>query len=117
MTLAELGKVSKRVGALLSPSRPVAFDGTTLRVEVQSNFHRDEMAETSNTQMLSDALHAALGIRPKLTFVTRGAEPEAEPPAPDIADLADAKTVEAADAIELVKKGLSAEVVEERSSK
>lgn len=117
VTLAELGKVSKRVAALLSPSRPVAFDGTILNVEVQSNFHRDEMADPLGSQMLSDALHAALGIRPRLKFVTRGAEPEPEEPAPDISDLADAKTVEAADAIELVKKGLSAEVVEERSSK
>ncbi|MDQ3963349.1 MAG: DNA polymerase III subunit gamma/tau [Actinomycetota bacterium] len=117
VTLAELGKVSKRVAALLSPSRPVAFDGTTLTVEVQSNFHRDEMADATSTQMLSDAMHAALGIRPQLRFATRGAEIEPDEPAPDISDLADARTVEAADAIELVKKGLSAEVVEERSSK
>jgi DNA polymerase III subunit gamma/tau len=118
VTLAELDKRSKRVAALLKPSRPVSFDGDVLRVEVQSKFHRDEMSEPSSLQLLAESIHAALGVKPSLSFVTRGEEPSDEPePEPQVADIAEAKAVEEADAVELVKKGLGAEVVEERSNR
>lgn len=112
----EVNKKSKRVGALLNPSRPVEFDGGELVVEVQSTFHAGSMSQAGNREILAEALHAALGIRPQVLFAARGAEPE--PPkgessdALDYAEATPATGVEH-DPIELVKKGLAAEVVEE----
>ena len=116
-TLRELGKRSKRVEAFLKPSRPLTFDGSTLAIEVQSEFHAGQMAMEHNRSMLVDSLHASLGIRPLLEFAAQGQEP-ADPGsgADDAADY----SVEAGapaqehDPVELVKKGLGAEIVEER---
>jgi DNA polymerase-3 subunit gamma/tau len=116
-TLRELGKRSKRVEAFLKPSRPLSFDGSTLAIEVQSEFHTGQMAMEQNRSMLVDALHASLGIRPALQFAAQGQEPaEPESTTDDSGDY----SAEAAapsqehDPVELVKKGLGAEVVEER---
>jgi hypothetical protein len=111
-TLREVGKRSKRVAAFLNPSRPVRFDGDELVVQVQSDFHVGEMSEPRNRDMLIDALHASLGIRPRLAFATQGgdAQPTSEQ---DAQEVADARPDER-DPIEIVKEGLGAEVVEER---
>jgi len=119
VTLVELDKRSKRVAALLKPSRPLSYDGDVLSVEVQSKFHRDEMSEPRALQLLVESIHAALGVKPTVTFVTRGegsSEPSSPEPEPGVADIAEAKAVEETDAVELVKKGFGAEVVEERSN-
>lgn len=117
-TLAEVKKRSRRVGAFLSPSRPVVFEGGALTVEVQHAFHADNMGQESNRNVLEEALHAALGIRPSLTFVARGSEPSGtEKPAEDdhgAHDLAESTTSSPHDPVELVVRGLGAEVVEER---
>jgi DNA polymerase-3 subunit gamma/tau len=117
-TLAEVKKRSRRVGAFLSPSRPVAFEGGGLTVEVQHAFHADNLGQESNRNVLEEALHAALGIRPSLTFVARGSEPGASgKPAEDdhgTHDLAEPATSSPHDPVELVVRGLGAEVVEER---
>ena len=115
VALAELDKRSKRVAALLKPSRPLSFDGDVVQVEVQSKFHRDEMSEPNNTVLLAESIHAALGVKPSLGFVARGEEAAPEPDH-EVSDIAEAKAVEETDAIELVKKGFGAEVVEERSN-
>ena len=113
-TRDELGRKSKRVGAFLNPSRPVSFEGETLVVEVQSEFHAGEMAQDRNRNLLTDALHATLGIRPALRFVAQGQRPDPKPEA-SAADAADSIPVEADhDPIALVKEGLGAEVVEEK---
>ena len=116
-TLRELGKRSKRVEAFLKPSLPLSFDGSTLAIEVQSEFHTGQMAMEQNRSMLLDALHASLGIRPALQFAAQGQEPaEPESTTDDSGDY----SAEAAapsqehDPVELVKKGLGAEIVEER---
>jgi DNA polymerase III subunit gamma/tau len=116
-TLRELGKRSKRVEAFLKPSRPLSFDGSTLAIEVQSEFHTGQMAMEQNRSMLVDSLHASLGIRPALQFAAQGQEPaEPESGTDDSGDY----SVEAAapsqehDPVELVRKGLGAEIVEER---
>jgi DNA polymerase III subunit gamma/tau len=111
-TLREVNKRSKRVAAFLNPSRPVQFDGDQLVVQVQSDFHVGEMSEPRNRDMLTDALHASLGIRPRLVFATQGgdAQPTSEE---DAQELADARPDER-DPVEIVKEGLGAEVVEER---
>ena len=131
-TLQELGKLSKRIQAFLNPSRPLQYDGDRLVVEVQSPFHESTMSEERHRNTLADALHASLGVRPSLAFIARGAQvPESEgaaesktqpqaDPAPEVAEIADYETavpVEGSDQdpIELVKKGLSAEIVEERT--
>ncbi len=122
--MAETNKVSRRIGALLNPSRPVSMEGEDLVVEVQSDFHAKEMTAERNRQVLSEALYAALGIRPRLRFVERGRDPvPAEtvpsPPVTDsMADFEEAESIEGGehDPLELVKKGLGAEVVEERGS-
>jgi hypothetical protein len=122
--LKEVGKASKRIGALLTPSRPVSMEGEVLLVEVQSDFHAQAMTELNNKEVLASAVHAVLGVKPQLRFVERGqdAEPvptEEETSASDnIAEYAEAEAIEGTehDPLELVKKGLGAEVVEERGA-
>jgi DNA polymerase-3 subunit gamma/tau len=118
VTMQEVNKLSKRVGALLNPSRAVRFEGNTLTIEVQSEFHRDTMAQEKNRAILIDGLNAALGVRPAVAFAARGSEAEAtEPEQPEetIAAVAEAETASEVidDPIDLIKKGLGAEVVEE----
>jgi DNA polymerase-3 subunit gamma/tau len=113
----EVNKMSRRVGALLNPSRPLSFDNGALTVEVQSEFHRDTMGQDKNRSMLVDGIHAALGVRCSVAFAARGATPpEPEPEREEtIADVADTEALDekADDPVELIRKGLSAEVVEE----
>ena len=113
----EVNKRSKRVGALLNPSRPLAFDNGALTVEVQSEFHRDTMAQDKNRSMLLEGIHAALGIKCSVAFAARGAEAAAPEPEREetIADVADSEALDAKadDPVELIRKGLAAEVVEE----
>jgi hypothetical protein len=118
--LEEIKNIRRRVAAYLSPSRPLSFDGHELVVEVQAKFHRDTMSKDDHRSVFADGLHSALGIRPDVSFVARGAEEEGSPaPAPetggDIAELAEAEPIDASatDPVELVKRGLGAEVVEE----
>ncbi|MGH2749440.1 MAG: DNA polymerase III subunit gamma/tau [Actinomycetota bacterium] len=128
--LKEVTQRSKRVAAFLKPSHPVTYDSEGLTVEVQSSFHAGQMAEEANSAILSDALYAALGLKPFLRFSARGAEPVASEPggtqaaadtsssgadsdgADSYADAADAVEVHH-DPVELLKKGLDAEVVRE----
>jgi DNA polymerase-3 subunit gamma/tau len=115
-TLQEVNRRSRRVGAFLNPSHPVRFDDGALIVQVQSEFHKDAMSEEKNRRALAEAIHAALGVKPPLRFVARGADPEpAAEPAPAVEDLDDATAVDPAehDPVELIKKGFRAEVVEE----
>lgn len=118
VTLQELKRTSVRVHAMLNPSRPLSFADGKLEVEVQSEYHRDEMSEPANSTKLAEALHAALGVRPQVHFVARGASsqgPLRQDP-PDISDVvADAAPV-VEDPIELVRKGLGAEVIEEKTN-
>lgn len=140
-TLAEVGKQSPRVKAYLTPSRPLTLEGDELIVEVQARFHADNMAEGKNRDALGTALFASLGIKPVLKFVERGGAPddavgapedEAAPVTPtrrgastpaadvedDMVDIEDTKPLEGSehDPVELVKRGLGAEVVEERTA-
>ena len=122
--MRETNKASKRIGAFLHSSRPVSLDAHDLVVEVQSGFHAQAMAEPRNREVLVESLYAALGVRPTVRFVERGQDPasaelasrEAEPPS--AADVADAEPIEGGehDPLELVKKGLGAEIVEERGA-
>lgn len=119
VALDEVKKISRRVAAMLSPSRPLSFDGGKLEVEVQSAFHADEMSEATNKAKLADALYAALGVRPDLSFSARGVGSAPEPAKDDLPDIGEAvaeSTVVKDDPIELVRKGLGAEVVEEKTN-
>jgi DNA polymerase-3 subunit gamma/tau len=113
----EVNKMSRRVGALLNPSRPLSFDNGALTVEVQSEFHRDTMGQDKNRSMLVDGIHAALGVRCSVAFAARGAAPPTPEPETEetIADVAETEALDAKadDPVELIRKGLSAEVVEE----
>ena len=113
----EVNKVSRRVGALLNPSRPLSFDNGALTVEVQSEFHRDTMGQDKNRSMLVDGIHAALGVRCSVAFAARGVAAAAPEPEPEetIADVEESEALDAKadDPVELVRKGLAAEVVEE----
>jgi hypothetical protein len=126
--MKEVFQRSKRVAAFLKPSEPVAYDSDGLVVEVQSEFHAGQMAQEANSLILSDALYAALGLKPFLRFAARGAEPldsetgsqsggdassGAEPEhGGSYADAAEAVDVDH-DPVELIKKGFDAEVVRE----
>ena len=124
--MKEVNKISKRVGGFLHSSRPVTFEDGSLLVEVQFEFHAKTMSDPANAEVLRNAIHAALGISPQLTFVERGGAPAAvqpeavaEPaPEPDISDIADAAPIEDTehDPVELVKRGLGGEIVEEREN-
>jgi DNA polymerase-3 subunit gamma/tau len=114
-TVREVGKRSKRVGAYLTPSRPLSFDGEVLVVEVQSDFHAQQMK--SNHGLLADALFASLGVRPRVSFAPQGERSSGRPSEDkeEPVDYTEATPVtDEQDPVELVKKGLSAEVVEER---
>jgi len=115
VTLQEVRKSSMRVWGLLNPSRPLSFADGRLDVEVQSPYHAEEMSVVANSNLVADALHAALGVRPELRFNARGAEAKAEPVEEHIGVVEDAQPV-TADPVELVRKGLGAEVVEEKSN-
>ncbi len=130
-TLAEVGRASKRIQALLNPSRPARFDDGHLVVEVQSTFHEATMSEDRNREVLLLALHSALGIRPSLGFIARGAEAATAsgsasdasdvPAATDDGGEVDIESTKPlgeseSDPIELVRKGLAAEIVEERTT-
>jgi DNA polymerase-3 subunit gamma/tau len=111
-TMAEVKRRSIRVWGILDRSRPLRFEGDRLIVEVQSDFHAGEMATPANKEKLAEALHAALGISPALAFVQHDATPA---PVADGDDLASATEVSVEhDPVELVKRGLGAEVVEEK---
>ena len=119
-TLKEVNNRSKRVWGLLSPSRPVEFDGSDLAVEVQFDFHQSSMSEQRNMDVLADSLHAALGIKPALRFVSRaGGKPARSTPPDDPAQTTDLENSEPAaeqDPVELLKKGLKAEVIDQKTS-
>jgi hypothetical protein len=104
------------VWGLLSPSRAVSFDGSTLQVEVQSDFHKSSMTEQRNKEVLQASLHAALGVTLQLGFVSRTAPdaPEQSPSHEEAEDVATAAPAESQDPVELLKQGFSAEVVEEK---
>jgi DNA polymerase III subunit gamma/tau len=113
--IKEVNKRSKRVGAFLNPSRPVRFEGPTLVVEVQSDFHAQAMSEKANKELLATAVHSALGAGPPLTFVEKDKAPPPAAVEESVADLPpEGDAVEEADPVELVRKDLGAEVVEER---
>jgi DNA polymerase-3 subunit gamma/tau len=114
--LREVNKRSKKVWGLLNPSQPLRLDEGVLVVEVQSEFHQSTMDLERNQELLGDAVHAALGIRPRLSFAARRAAPPASG-ADEHVDLGEAVSVgEEHDPVELVKKGFAAEVVEERET-
>jgi hypothetical protein len=73
------------------------------------------MSVAANTALVADALHAALGVRPEIQFNARGAEAKAEATEEHIGVVEGAKPV-TADPVELIRKGLGAEVVEEKSN-
>jgi hypothetical protein len=121
-TLREVSKSSKRVHALLNPSRPLTYNDGALVAEVQSDFHAEEMTGDRNRTMLIDALHASLGIKPRVSFVAVGskqgpavAEEDEDSTVVDISDTAPAEADH--DPIELLKKGLGAEVVDDRDKR
>ncbi|MFN2526432.1 MAG: DNA polymerase III subunit gamma/tau [Actinomycetota bacterium] len=111
-TLAGVNKRSRRVGAFLNPSRPIRFEGGSLIVEVQSEFHRETMSEDRHRAVLLDALNDALGIKPSVAFVAKDHAAAIAPEA--VAEIEDSRnSSEEHDPVELVKRGLAAEVVEE----
>jgi hypothetical protein len=92
----------------------LAFDGELLRVELQSEFHVGEMHKEANRAMLSAALFATLGVRPRIEFEPQGAPGTRAERDEGTADYSDSKPAEEHDPVELVRKGLGAEIVEER---
>ena len=119
-TLKEVNGRSKRVWGLLSPSQPVDFDGSTLTIEVQSDFHVGSMKQERNAAILGESLYAALGVKMPLDFVARlkeRARPPSEPDAETVDPAVPGAPEEQHDPVELVKKDLGAEVVEEKTEK
>ncbi|MEA2434174.1 MAG: polymerase subunit gamma/tau [Actinomycetota bacterium] len=116
--IKEASRASKRVGAYLNSSRPVSLDGDVLVVEAQSDFHAKSLGDVSNREMVAAAVFAALGVQPQLSFVERGKQNAPEPEVIEDAEVLEdsAQIEDAADPLEMLKKGLGAEVVEERKA-
>ena len=119
-TMKEVSKRSRRVGAYLTPSRPLRYNDGVITVEVQSPFHKEAMGQPANTEALADAIFASLGIKSQVAFEARGEVAEAHEEQADPSSLAEASPEDTEvvdhDPIELVKKGLGAQVVEEREN-
>ena len=117
-TLVEVKRLGIRVWGLLDRSRPLRFEGDRLVVEVQSDFHAGEMTSPANREVLSRALHAALGVAPGLVFVQPDVSPGPPPAAERATDVPTATESQEEsvvhDPVELVKRGLGAEVVEDK---
>jgi hypothetical protein len=133
-TMHQVGVGSKRIQALLNPSRALSLEGDHLLVEVQSTFHETTMSEATNRQILIDALYDVLGVRPTIGFVARGSgspaprnqgastsapsaapRPDTPPAADETVDVEQTQPLADSehDPVELLKKGLSAEVIEQ----
>jgi DNA polymerase-3 subunit gamma/tau len=119
-TLAEVKSRTRRVGAYLEGSRPIAFEDETLTVATAADFHAEAMKDEACTATLSDGLYAALGIRTKFKFVAQSKLGDEHSPStgqatPEEVSVDDIATdAEVQDPVELVKQGLGAEVVEEK---
>jgi DNA polymerase III subunit tau-like protein len=139
-----LEKVKKRriaARAMLLPASPVAWRGGELVIEFgeKSRFHRDQMSDPSYQTPLSEAFHETFGVRPRIRCVLResSGNPAASAPGParieDEIDDSEAEpesdsgagepgsttrvqpvTTGHASAVDLVKQGFGAEIVEER---
>lgn len=120
--MKEVNKVSKRVGAYLHASRPLSFEGEVLRVSTQSDFHARQMKEEKNKRVLADGIYNALGVKVQIEFTHAGADgvpvAEEEPVVESerVQDVEESTSVEPDDPVELIKRGLGGEVVEERSN-
>jgi DNA polymerase-3 subunit gamma/tau len=116
-TMHDVGKHSKRVAAYLHSSRPVRFENGVLLVQVQAEFHESAMKDMKNSKVLSDALFSTLGVQLRLQFAHQGGDLPAAPEPEPVDATADDPTEDAPpDPVELIKSGLAAEVVEERSA-
>jgi DNA polymerase-3 subunit gamma/tau len=114
--LREVSKRSKRVWGLLTPSQVTSYEGGVLSVEVQADFHQSTMTQAHNRDLLADSLHAALGVRPPLEFSARpAAAPATSTPETHLEETA-AVDASSEDPVELVKRDLGAEVVEDETS-
>ncbi|MFN2594097.1 MAG: DNA polymerase III subunit gamma/tau [Actinomycetota bacterium] len=119
-TLAEVKSRTRRVGAYLEGSRPVSFEDGVLTVATAADFHAEAMKDAACTETLADGLHAALGIRTKFSFIAQSKLGSGEAPTEAAAAVEEvsvddiATDAEVQDPVELVKKGLGAEVVEEK---
>ncbi|MDQ3877330.1 MAG: DNA polymerase III subunit gamma/tau [Actinomycetota bacterium] len=120
-TLAEVISRTRRVGAYLEGSRPVSFADGILTVATAADFHAEAMKDQSCTAVLGEGLYAALGIHAKFAFVPQskagtdsaaGGQLEKETEEVSVDDIVGDAEVQ--DPVELVKKGLGAEVVEEK---
>jgi hypothetical protein len=126
---------------MLLPASPVAWRGDELVIEFseKSRFHRDQMSDPSYQRPLSEAFHETFGIRPRIRCVLRESsgkpaanaaapasiedeiddsdlEPDGEPDAggPGAAVPVQPVRTGHASAVDLVKQGFGAEIVEER---
>lgn len=112
VVVQDVNKRSRRIAAFLNPSRAVTLDGTELTVEVQSDFHVAAMKDASSAEVLESAVYNTLGIKPRVTFVAKGRAGDSEEA---VAATSEEPAGEAPDPIELLRQGLGAEVVEDRS--
>ena len=111
VVVQDVNKRSRRIAAFLNPSRAVALEGTDLTVEVQSDFHVAAMKDPASVEVLQASVYNTLGIKPRITFVTKDREETEDP----VSEVHVEETTEAPDPVELLRRGLGAEVVEDRS--
>jgi DNA polymerase III subunit gamma/tau len=103
VVLEEVRKVSRRLHAMVGQAQPKSFDGKVLVLETPFDFHAERIASAKDSAIIAQAVEVVFGVAPRITAVV--GERPAEP-APEAAQ-------SGPDAIDLVTKGLGAEVIEE----
>ena len=97
--LNKVKPVNAHVVALLRSTRPVAFDGVSLTLEVFYRFHKEKLEEPKILTMLGKVMEEVLGSSIKLKFVL-ATKKYSEPAAVKVSDVVDINQFELEKAVQ-----------------
>lgn len=103
LVLEEVKKVKKSLHARLAEGRPVGLEDGNLLIQLRHEFHATKLQEPKNAAVITEAVQSVFGITVRIA-TSVGAVPE-DSPAPE--------AEEPSDPLEVLSKGLGAEVIEE----
>jgi hypothetical protein len=105
LVLEEVRKVRKSLHALLSEGRPRSLEDGRLQLECRYDFHARQLTEAKNANAIGEAIRSVFGVT--LMIVTTVNDEPVEQPVEEQAD--EGPT----DPIDVLSRGLGAEVIEE----
>jgi DNA polymerase-3 subunit gamma/tau len=105
LVLEEVRKVRKSLHALLSEGRPRSLEDGRLQLECRYDYHARQLTEAKNANAIGEAIHAVFGVTFQIV-TTVGGEPVEQPET----ELVDEGPT---DPIDVLSRGLGAEVIEE----